>query len=94
MSYTMEDFQREYVKDHFSQLTLEEQKEILESLPPEQRLAGLSPEQIRQYLDQLTGGRPQRAGRSGRGKRAALAMIAPSPVWVHPGPAVWVSPAR
>jgi hypothetical protein len=34
------------------------QQEVLQSLPPEKRLAGLSPEQIRQYLDQLTAGRP------------------------------------
>jgi hypothetical protein len=63
MSYTMEDFQRQYVKDHFSQLTPQEQEEVLQSLPLErrlaglpleQRLAGLSAEQIRQYLDRLT----------------------------------------
>jgi hypothetical protein len=30
---------------------------MLESLPAEERLAGLSPEQIRQYLDQLNAGR-------------------------------------
>ena len=82
MSYTMEDFKREYVKEHFAKLTPEEQRdvlqalrpekrreilqslppeeqaEVLQSLPPEKRLAGLSEEQIRQYLDQLTAGRP------------------------------------
>jgi hypothetical protein len=56
MSYTMEDFRRQYVKDHFAQLTPEEQREalerlspehrreVLQALPPEERLAGLSPE--------------------------------------------------
>ena len=65
--YTMEDFNRQYIKDHFARLTPEEQEEVLQrlpperrlaGLPPEQRLAGLSPAQIRQYLDQLTSGRP------------------------------------
>ena len=57
VSYTMEDFNRQYTKDPFAQLTPEEQREALESLPPErreevlqalppeQRLAGLPPEQ-------------------------------------------------
>jgi hypothetical protein len=67
MSYTMEDFQRDYVKKHFAELTPQEQQELLKSLPPEQRLAGLPPEQrlaglsaeqIRQYLDQLNASRP------------------------------------
>jgi hypothetical protein len=56
MSWTMEDFNRQYVKEHFPRLTLQEQQEILKSLPPEElrefvqslplerRLAGLSPE--------------------------------------------------
>ena len=70
MSYTMEDFQRQYAKEHFAKLTPEDQREalealpagaareILDSLPPEERLAGLSAEQIRQYLERLTSGRP------------------------------------
>ena len=37
MSYTMEDFQRQYVKEHFAELTLEERREVLELLPPEER---------------------------------------------------------
>ena len=56
MSFTMEDFQRQYVREHFSQLTPQEQREalerlspeglreVLQSLPPEARLAGLPPE--------------------------------------------------
>src|SRR6185437_3423779 len=31
---------------------------LFHSLPPEERLAGLSAEQIQQYLDQLTAGQP------------------------------------
>jgi hypothetical protein len=57
MSYTMEDFQRQYAKEHFGQLTPAEQREalerlspehrreVLQSLPPEERLAGLPPEE-------------------------------------------------
>jgi hypothetical protein len=57
MSYTMEDFIRDYVKEHFAKLTPEERQEALKSLPPEERLAGLSQEQIQQYLDSLAAGR-------------------------------------
>jgi hypothetical protein len=56
MAYTMEDFNRQYIKEHFAQLTPKEQREalerlspehrreVLQALPPEERLAGLSPE--------------------------------------------------
>jgi Mg/Co/Ni transporter MgtE len=66
----MEDFNRQYIKEHFAQLTpqeqrealqalpLEKQQEVLDALPPERRLAGLSAEQIRQYLERLTTTRP------------------------------------
>jgi hypothetical protein len=37
MPYTMEDFQRQYAKEHFAQLTPEERREALELLPPEER---------------------------------------------------------
>jgi Mg/Co/Ni transporter MgtE len=37
MSYTMEDFKRDYVKEHFAKLTPEEQRQALERLSPEQR---------------------------------------------------------
>jgi hypothetical protein len=65
VSFTMEDFNRQYIKQHFPQLTPEERKEVLKALPPEERLAGLPPEQrlaglsaeqmeqVRQYLDRL-----------------------------------------
>jgi Mg/Co/Ni transporter MgtE len=80
VSFTMEDFQRQYVKQHFPQLTPEEQREalerlspehrreVLQSLPPEERLAGLSVEQIRQYLDELTARRSSGARKPRRNK--------------------------
>jgi hypothetical protein len=67
--YTMEDFIHDYIKEHFAQLTPQEQREALErlspqdlrevvqSLPPEVRLAGLSEAQVRQFLDQLAADR-------------------------------------
>ncbi len=81
MTFTMEDFNRQYIKEHFGRLTPQERREVLQSLPaeerrevlkalpaeaqqevlqalsPESRLAGLSEEQIRKYLDQLAAGR-------------------------------------
>jgi hypothetical protein len=54
MSYTMEDFKRDYIKEHFAKLMPEEQQAVLQALPLENRLAGLSAEQIRAYLDRLT----------------------------------------
>jgi hypothetical protein len=36
------------------ELTPEQRRGVLEALPPEERLAGLSVEQIQHYLDQLT----------------------------------------
>jgi hypothetical protein len=80
MAFTMEDFRRQYVKEHFGELTPEERREILQSLPPhereevlealspEQRLAGLSEEQIRQYLDRLAAGRPSSSRKTRRKK--------------------------
>ncbi len=56
MSYTMEDFKRDYFKEHFARLTPEEREEVLQKLPLEERLAGLSAEQIRQYLERLSSG--------------------------------------
>jgi hypothetical protein len=81
MSYTMEDFQRQYAKEHFGRLTPEEQREalqrlppevqqeVLQSLPPEKRLAGLTAEQIRQYLDRLTAEHPREPRKPRRKKR-------------------------
>jgi hypothetical protein len=68
MSYTMEDFKRDYLKEHFAKLTPQEQEEFLRALPPEERLAGLSAEQIQQYLERLTARRPT-ASRKPRRKK-------------------------
>jgi hypothetical protein len=80
MPFTMEDFQRQFVKEHFPKLTPEEQhdvlqalppekqQEVLDALPPERRLAGLSEDAIRQYLDRLSAGRPG-PGRKPRKKK-------------------------
>jgi hypothetical protein len=80
VSFTMEDFNRQYIKEHFPQLTPAERREalkslspkerrkVLQSLPPEELLAVLSADQIRQYLEQLTTGRPDQA-RKPRRKR-------------------------
>jgi hypothetical protein len=54
MPFTMEDFNRQYIKEHFLRLTPEEKEEVLRKLPPDERLAGLSEEQIRQYLNRLS----------------------------------------
>jgi hypothetical protein len=45
MPYTMEDFRREVAREHLH--------EILKRLSPEERLAGLPPEQIEAYLRRL-----------------------------------------
>jgi hypothetical protein len=48
VSFTMEDFNRQYTIEHFAQLTPEEQRKALQALPPEKReevLRALSPEQ-------------------------------------------------
>jgi hypothetical protein len=44
-------------------LPLANRRELLRSLPPEERLAGLSPEQIQQYLKKLTAGSPRKPRR-------------------------------
>jgi hypothetical protein len=80
MAFTMEDFQRQYAFEHFPRLTPaerlaairlmppEELLEVLKSLLPKERLADLSPEQIRQHLEQQTANRPTE-GRKPRRKR-------------------------
>ncbi len=57
MSFTMEDFVHQYIKEHFLQLTPEEQREALERLSPEQRrqaLQSLSPSEQREALERLS----------------------------------------
>jgi hypothetical protein len=57
MSYTMEDFKRDVFTEQFEKLQPAERQEFLDSLSPEERLAGLSADQIRQYLDRMASGR-------------------------------------
>src|SRR5262249_48131384 len=65
--YTMEDFKRDYVIEHFPEPTPEEQEKAVKSVPPktllksvpaERILATLSEKQIREYLDRLSAKRP------------------------------------
>ena len=60
--YTMEDFERDAIKRGLKKLKPEEQEEVLEALPPENRMKGLSPEQIQAYLDKLTA-KPRKTSR-------------------------------
>ncbi len=56
MSFTMEDFQRQYAKEHFARLTPEEQRSALERLSPERRwalLQSLPPEFLREVVKSL-----------------------------------------
>jgi hypothetical protein len=68
MPYTMKDFELDYMKEHLPELTPQQRAEVLQALPPEERLAGLTPEQVRQYLDKLTAG-PSAPARSPRRKK-------------------------
>lgn len=70
MSYTIEDFRRDYTKEHFVELPANDQVEVLQKLSPETRLAGLTEEQIRQYLEQISRRAPkQRRRKPGRKKK-------------------------
>jgi hypothetical protein len=56
MSFTMEDFNRQYVKEHFPRLAPEERREVLKSLPVDERrevLKSLPPDQRRELLQSL-----------------------------------------
>jgi hypothetical protein len=80
MPYTMEDFRRDYAKEHFKDLTPEEQREAIKGLPPERqqealrglppevRLEGLSVEEIEQFLKKRKPGGSARQGKSRRRK--------------------------
>jgi len=81
MAYTMEDFERDYIKKHLPRLTVREQKEVLQGLSAEVRLDGLPVEQIRQYLDQTAAGRKARSRRS----RPAQTILAPRGLARRPG---------
>ncbi len=80
VSYTMEDFRRDCIMEHFPHLTLDEQREVLallspdqlrallQSLPAEELLAVLSAEQIQQLRDQLATGGPAKPRKPRRKK--------------------------
>jgi hypothetical protein len=56
MSYTMEDFRRDYIKEYFPKMPPEERREILESLPPSERrefFESLSPRERRRFFESL-----------------------------------------
>jgi hypothetical protein len=56
MTYTMEDFRRDYARRNFHRLTPQEQREAVELLSPEQRrelLKSLPPEQQRELVESL-----------------------------------------
>ena len=53
MPYTMQDFRRDYAKEHFKDLTPEEQQEAIKGLTPEQVLEALTPEQLERLREQL-----------------------------------------
>ena len=50
MPYTMQDFRRDYVKEHLKDLTFEE---VLQGLTLEQRLDGVPLKEIEKYLQRL-----------------------------------------
>jgi hypothetical protein len=77
MPYTMEDFKRDYVKEHLLKLPREEREDVLRALPAEERLAGLPAEErlaglpleeIRRYLDRAGAG-PKAPARKPRRKK-------------------------
>ena len=50
MSLTMQEFERDYIAKRLPKLSPEDRRKAVESLPLEERLAGLSEEEIREYL--------------------------------------------
>ena len=57
MPYTVEDFRRDYAREHFPHLTAQEQGEALKSLPPEnlrEVLQSMSPENLSEALQSLS----------------------------------------
>jgi hypothetical protein len=81
MPYTMEDFKRDFLKEHFKDffkdLTPAQRREALQDLPaeellgaltPEQRLEGLSAEEIERLLEKRRAERPSRSRKPRRRK--------------------------
>jgi hypothetical protein len=67
MPFTMEDFNRQYTKEHFAQLTPAEQAEALKKLPVDRLLAILPPE-VRQTLERPADNAPARPRKPRRKK--------------------------
>jgi len=53
MPFTMQDFEREYIKDKLPQLPEEEQVDVLANVSVKTRLTGVSKEQLRRYLEEM-----------------------------------------
>jgi len=53
MPYTMEDFRQDYLRASIKELLPEQRSKLLENLTPQERLEGLSPEEIDAYLKRL-----------------------------------------
>lgn len=53
MAYKMKDFELDYIKKHFAKRMPDEQREVLQSPPPDKLLEILSVEKFRKYQDQL-----------------------------------------
>ena len=92
MPYTMEDFQRQFVKEHFAKLTPEEREDVIKSLPPEERLAGLSADQklTRQEQEELLQALPPEKRLAGLSADQKLSRIwhirFPLTVFIRPYP--------
>jgi hypothetical protein len=69
MSYTMEDFLRDYIKEKLQKLSPEERRKTLEGLTPEERLAGLTPEEIERAVQKLKGEHPAGPRKTRRKKK-------------------------
>jgi hypothetical protein len=68
MSYTMSDYRRENAKEQLQRLTPEERREALRGLPLEERLAGVSSQEILEYLKRLQSARTPRKIKPRRNK--------------------------
>ena len=103
MSYTMEDFNRDYARKQFEKLTPEERKHLFRSLPLaekrklflslplEERLAGASEEQILQYLDALKAGNPAKPRKPRRRRSSRSVACSPKLLTTrHPSATEWV----
>jgi Mg/Co/Ni transporter MgtE len=71
--FTMEDFNRQYIKQHFAQLTPEEQREALQAISPEKRkevLQALLPGERKEVLQALLPGSKRKYSRRYRRRNA------------------------